>query len=135
MNKIALQLSSVALLFIAACSNTETKEKEEKFPIAQPLVVDTSFSKEYVADIHAMHNVDIRARVKGFIENIYVDEGKPVKAGQLLFAMSNNHYKEELSKSNAMLKNAQAEAKGAELEVKNMQTLLAKKLFLKLSCK
>ena len=128
MNKIALQLSSVALLFIAACSNTETKEKEEKFPIAQPLVVDTSFSKEYVADIHAMHNVDIRARVKGFIENIYVDEGKPVKAGQLLFAMSNNHYKEELSKSNAMLKNAQAEAKGAELEVKNMQTLLAKKI-------
>jgi hypothetical protein len=74
MNKIALQLSSVALLFIAACSNKETKEKEEKFPIAQPLVVDTSFYKEYVADIHAMHSVDIRARVKGFIENIYVDE-------------------------------------------------------------
>ncbi|MFZ4544813.1 MAG: efflux RND transporter periplasmic adaptor subunit [Saprospiraceae bacterium] len=128
MNKIALQLSVLAIFFLAACSKKETKEKEEKYLVAQPLVIDTSFTKEYVADIHAMHDVEIRARVKGFIENIYVDEGKPVKAGQILFSISNNHYKEELGKSKALLNSAIAEAKGAELEVKNIQTLVAKKI-------
>jgi len=128
MNKIALQLSLLALFFLAACSTKETKEKEEKYLVAHPIIIDTSFSKEYVADIHAMHDVEIRARVKGFIEQIYVDEGKPVKAGQILFSISNHHYVEELSKSKALLNSAIAEAKGAEFEVKNIQILVAKNI-------
>jgi len=128
MNKIALQLALLPLVLIGACTTAETKEQKEKYLVAHPLITDTSFTKEYVADIHAMHNVEIRAKVKGFIENIYVDEGKPVKAGQIIFSISNHHYKEELSKSKALLNSAIADAKGAELEVKNIQALLAKKI-------
>lgn len=128
MSKLALQLSSLVLLFMAACSTKENKEAVEKYLVSHPLVIDTFFTKEYVADIHAMHNVEIRARVKGFIEHIYVDEGKPVFAGQILFAISNHHYTEEVSKSKALLNSAIADAKGASLEVKNIQTLFAKKI-------
>lgn len=128
MNKIVLQLSLCAMLLLAACSNDTKKEKEEIYLVSTPLIIDTFFNQEYVADIHAIHNVEIRARVKGFIENIYVDEGKPVKAGQILFSISNHHYLEELSKSKALLNSAIAEAKGAELEVKNTQNLVDKKI-------
>jgi len=128
MVKFSFQLSFVALFFITACSTKANKEKEVNYKVSKPLVIDTSFTKEYVADIHAKHNVEIRARVKGFIEHIYVEEGKPVKAGQVLFAISSHQFKEELSKSKALLNSAIADAKVAELEVKTIQTLLAKKI-------
>jgi len=128
MNKIALQLALLPMVLIGACTTAETKEQKEKYLVAHPLITDTSFTKEYVADIHAMHNVEIRAKVKGFIENIYVDEGKPVKAGQIIFSISNHHYKEELSKAKALLNSAIADAKGSELEVKNIQTLVSKNI-------
>ena len=126
MNNTVLQLVLLPLFLLAACSTNETKEKEEKYLVTYPLIIDTAFTKEYVTDIHAMHNVEIRARVNGYIENIYVDEGKPVQAGQILFSISNHHYVEELTKSKALLKSAIADAKGAELEMKNVQTLVAK---------
>jgi len=125
--KKAFVLLSVCAVIISACSSkNENKSEAEKYSVTSPLVIDTVFTNEYVTDIHAMHNVEIRARVNGYIENIYVDEGKPVQAGQILFSISNHHYVEELTKSKALLKSAIADAKGAELEVKNVQTLVAK---------
>jgi RND family efflux transporter MFP subunit len=128
MYKNALYLAVFTTVFMVACATKETKKSVENYSIALPLILDTAYTKEYVADIHAIHNVEIRARVKGFIEKIYVDEGKAVKAGQILFTISNNHYAEEVSKTKAILSSAIADAKGAELEVKNIQTLLAKNI-------
>jgi len=127
--KKAFVLLSVCAVIISACSSKkESKTKEETYLVTKPLVIDTIFPNEYVTDIHAMHNVEIRARVKGYIENIYVDEGKPVKAGQILFSISNHQYIEELTKFKALIKSAIADVKGAELEVKNVKTLVTKKV-------
>lgn len=119
----------MGLLFSACSSGKKTEPAEpEIFEIFQPLVIDTSYDKTYVADIHSVQNVEIRARVKGFIEKIRVDEGKPVKAGQTLFVFNNLLYREELLKANAQLKNAIAELKVAEVELKNSRTLVEKKV-------
>lgn len=128
MKKTVLHLSICASLFLASCSGNIKEETQEKYMVSLPLVIDTSFNIEYVADIHAINNVEIRAKVKGFIENIYFDEGKPVKSGQILFSISNHHYLEDLSKAKAMLNSASADAKGAELELINTKNLVAKKI-------
>jgi membrane fusion protein (multidrug efflux system) len=57
-----------------------------------------------------------------------VDEGRPVKAGQTLFSISNKEFNQELLKAKAMLKSAIAEAKTAELELQNVKTLFDKKI-------
>jgi RND family efflux transporter MFP subunit len=112
-------------LFIAACSSKTNKEenKAEKFQVTNPVLLDTIYAKEYVAEIQSVQNVEIRARVKGFIEKIYVDEGKPVSAGQVLFTLSSREFREDLLKANAQLKLAVAELKSAEVEIKNSQLL------------
>jgi membrane fusion protein (multidrug efflux system) len=79
-----------------------------------------------VAEIHALQNIEIRTRVKGFIEQIHVDEGKTVNAGQLLFTLSSRSFKEDLLKANAQLKSAHAELKAVEVEVKNTRILIDK---------
>jgi membrane fusion protein (multidrug efflux system) len=127
MKKIVMFIGVCASVCITACSSEqERKVKQEQFPVTSPIVIDTDYNSDYVSDIHAIKNVEIRARVKGYIDKIYVDEGKSVRHGQVLFSISNQEYKEEILKAKAMLKSAIAEAKAAELNLQNVKLLVEK---------
>lgn len=125
-----LPVSFLGLSFgciISACSSgKDDGAVQEKFYVTHPIVTDTIYTSEYVADIHSLQNVELRARVKGYIEKIHVDEGKTVKAGQLLFSISSQEYKQELMKAKAMLTSAIADAKVAEVDRNNVKTLVEK---------
>lgn len=112
----------IALLFLASCnSKKEQKEATGKYTVTNPAVIDTSFTKEYVSQIKSIRNIEIRTQEKGFLQNIYVDEGQYVATGQLLFRIMPKMYEAELLK-------AQAEAKGAEIELLNAKTLADKNI-------
>lgn len=124
------------ILFLALClitascdskkdANVDTIETHE---VVAPLVKDTTYSSEYVAEIQSVKYVEVRSKVKGYIEKIYVDEGQPVKEGQLLFALSFQDFEKELQKANAAYKNAIADLKAAEVEVKNVKLLVEKNI-------
>ncbi len=125
MKRIAMLLGLCALLCHAACtSKKEEKEEEEKYTVTTPLKIDTSFTKEYVSQIKSVRNIEIRAQEKGFLQNIYVDEGQFVKAGQVLFRIMPKMYEAELIK-------AQAEEKSLEIELLNAKTLADKNIISK----
>ncbi len=117
MNRIALLISLCTLVYCTSCT-TKKKEAEEvgKYTVTSPLKVDTSFNKEYVAQIQSVHNIEVRAMEKGYLQSINVDEGRYVKAGQVLFQIMPTMYQAELLK-------AQAAVKEAELEMLNAKTL------------
>ena len=120
MKRIFVLPSFIALLFLVGCnSKKEQKEEEIKFTVTNPVKIDTSFTKEYVSQIRSVRNIEIRAQEKGYLQNIYVDEGQFVKEGQLLFRIMPKIYEAELLK-------AQAEAKAAEIELQNAKTLADK---------
>jgi membrane fusion protein (multidrug efflux system) len=112
------------LAFVLATScNTKKEEttEREKFLVTSPLLMDTSFTKEFVTQIRSKRNVEIRAQEKGFLQGIYVDEGQYVHAGQVLFKIMPKIYEAELLK-------AEAEAKVTEIEYKNAKTLADKNI-------
>lgn len=112
-----------AFLCLASCKSKEKAKEEEtgKYAVTTPLKVDTSFAKEYVSQIRSVRNIEIRAQEKGYLQNIYVDEGQSVKAGQLLFRIMPKIYQAELLK-------AEAEARAAEIELQNAKTLADKNI-------
>lgn len=114
------------LFFISCTENKAADTVREKYLVTNPAAMDTCVKNEYVADIHSLKNVELRARVKGYLDKIFVDEGQPVKQGQILFSISKQEYTEELAKAKANLKSAIADAKAAELDVQNEQTLVSK---------
>jgi RND family efflux transporter MFP subunit len=120
-------------LLMQSCSSSKAADEpqREKFRVIQPSLIDTVYNNEYVAEIQSVQNVEVRARVKGFIEKIYVDEGKPVKEGQVLFTLSGRAFREDLAKANAMLKSATAELKSVEVEIKNTKLLVDKNIISK----
>lgn len=116
MKQTKLFLCVLVLMSLLACQTKKTsKEEIESFIVTNPLVTDTSFIKEYVAEIQSIQNVEIRAKVKGFIESIKVDEGQKVKAGQLLFTIRPREYEVELLKARAEVKKAEVEAQNAKV--------------------
>jgi len=96
------------------------------YQVTSPLVKDTVYYTEYVADIQSVQNVELRARVKGFVEKIFVDEGQMVKAGQLLFSISRQEHEQERLKAQAAHASAVADAKVAEVDLSNVKTLVDK---------
>lgn len=122
MKKNVMITGLMVTLFLVSCnSKKEEKEESTKFTVTNPVVIDTSFTKQYVSQIKSVRNIEIRAQEKGFLQNIYVDEGQYVKAGQLLFRIMPKMYEAELLK-------AQAEEKEAEIELQNAKTLADKNI-------
>ena len=122
MNKLLVFTGLIALLCLTSCTTKkEEKEEETKFVVTNPIKIDTSFTKQYVSQIRSVRNIEIRAQEKGFLQNIYVDEGQFVRKGQLLFRIMPGMYQAELLK-------AKAEAKGAEIELQNARMLADKNI-------
>ncbi|GAB64312.1 putative multidrug efflux pump [Candidatus Jettenia caeni] len=131
-----MYLSVCAALLIPACSSEkEITDNREKYPVTNPVVMDTVYTNDYVADIHSLQHVEIRTRVKGYIEKIHVDEGEIVKDGQILFSLSSQKYEIDLLQAKAMLKSAFADAKAAELDLQNVKMLVEKNIVSKTELK
>ncbi|RNL87899.1 efflux RND transporter periplasmic adaptor subunit [Sinomicrobium pectinilyticum] len=117
MRKILMLTGLCALLCHTSC-NTEKEKKGEgtKYLATTPIRKDTLITKDYVAQVHSIQHIELRAQERGYLQNIYVDEGQFVKKGQLLFRIMPNLYQAELQK-------AEAEAEFAEIEYQNTKKL------------
>ncbi|MFT6815494.1 MAG: membrane fusion protein (multidrug efflux system) [Sphingobacteriales bacterium] len=118
MKNILLFMSVCALFFQSGCNSKHHNEQHEKtkFLITSPLRMDTIITKSYVAQIHSIQHIELRALERGYLKQIFVDEGQFVKQGQLLFQIMPNMYQAEFEKANA-------EVSFAEIEYQNTKSL------------
>ncbi|WAC14960.1 efflux RND transporter periplasmic adaptor subunit [Dyadobacter pollutisoli] len=134
-NLIWAALSALSIITFGCTSKgeriSETKDNLLAIPVLKLNPTNTDMHREYVANIQAVRNVEIYARVRGYLEKVYVDEGKEVKKGQVLFSVNNEEYEAQLAKAKANLQNAIADAKGAELELKRVKLLVEKNVISK----
>lgn len=111
---------SILLLMLTSCNNKkEKKEEETTYPVTSAVKTDTVITKEYVAQIQSLKNIEIRAQEKGFLEKIMVDEGQYVHSGQTLFRIMPQIYQAELLKAKAEVEQAQIELQNASTLAKN----------------
>lgn len=112
---------SILLLHTSCKSEKEKKEAETRFFVTSPLKIDTSIVNEYVCQIHSIRHIELRAQERGYLQEIFIDEGQFVRKGQLLFRIMPNLYEAEQEK-------ARAEAKVAEIEYQNTKRLADAKI-------
>ncbi|MFC0261654.1 efflux RND transporter periplasmic adaptor subunit [Fontibacter flavus] len=117
---------------MSSCSSgngkNANKEKLVNIPVLELKSRDIEVPKTYVCDIQAVQFVEVRAKVEGFVDRIYVDEGQFVKKGQTLFQLTSNEFNEMVNSANAKMMQARAEAKSASLEVERLQVLVDKNI-------
>jgi len=127
-----------ALALAAALSGCSADGKSPEQPAAPEVLpvltlktTEQELFHDYVADVQAVRNVEVRAQVAGFLEQIYVDEGRPVKKGQPLFQLNTSTYQHKLSQAQAALASARAQAAAARVELSRVQLLVNKNIIAK----
>lgn len=85
--------------------------------------------KKYPGAIEGIVNVDIKAQVTGYLDQIYIKEGEYVTAGQSLFRIKGDLYTEQVSNSRAAYEAALAAEKNAQIEVDKQRPLVEGKVY------
>ena len=116
MKKFFIPAICAILLQIGCESHVNKEEEKGKLLVTTPIIMDTAVLQNYVCQIRSVQHIELRALEKGYVQNIYVDEGNFVKKGQMMFQIKPSIYKAELNK-------AEAETKFAEIEFQNTKSL------------
>ena len=121
--------SGILLLLAAACGRQEAPPPPPPPPpavVVSPVPAATvPLYREYVARTEARETVEIRSRVDGFLEKVLFEEGRQVKAGQLLFVIDQRPFKAALQEARGSLAQAQASLSKAKRDVARLQPLVA----------
>jgi len=129
---LSIPILLLAFLTVVSCQSNPNKSKKNKKALEIPVLAleptDVEVPQTYICDIQAVQFVDVRSKVSGFVDNIYVDEGQFVKKGQSLFQLSSEEFNEMVNSARANLMRAKAEQKAALVEVERLQILVDKKI-------
>jgi RND family efflux transporter MFP subunit len=84
--------------------------------VAHPLEREIIEWDEYTGRFEAQQEIEVRARVSGYLDSVHFTEGQMVEAGALLFVIDPRPYEAALLRAQAELKRAQAALVVAESE-------------------
>jgi len=127
--RLAIMMLSLTL---ASCSNTPANsEKEDSDRQAHPVYQvfkatpqAVVLSTNYPAIIQGIENIDIRPKIDGYIEEIYIDEGDEVKKGQRLFKLFAPQYQLDLKTAKAAIITAGSEINNAKIALNRTKLLV-----------
>jgi membrane fusion protein (multidrug efflux system) len=129
-------LSAILLVFLYSCGgnsqggdqpfdpNAPQPVKDYKVLTLSPRKAKVNF--DYPASIQGQQVIEIRPKVDGYVDGIYVKEGATVKKGDLLFRINNPQYEQEEITATAAIKSALADVDAAKMQVEKVKPLVEK---------
>jgi membrane fusion protein (multidrug efflux system) len=132
----SIAMLSFIACFLLNCNRSETGKASvaSVLPEYAVLVVaprPTTLFLDFPATIQGQQNIEIRPKVDGYVESIYVDEGATVKKGQPLFKISAPQYEQEVRTAKADILIAEADVNAAQMQVDKVQPLVDKRIISK----
>jgi RND family efflux transporter MFP subunit len=94
--------------------------------VSQPLVREVADYEDFTGRTEAALQVELRARVSGYLDKVLFKDGADVKKGDVLFEIDPRPYQAELEKAEARLALSEAQLKRAEVDFKRATALLAR---------
>jgi membrane fusion protein (multidrug efflux system) len=86
---------------------------------------------DFPATLQGQQIIEIRPKIDGYIDAIYVSEGATVKKGQLLFRISNPQYEQEVITARASIKSAEADVDASRMQIAKVRPLVEKEIISK----
>jgi membrane fusion protein (multidrug efflux system) len=122
--------ATIALVSLISCGKKRDVGVVNLTPPKYPTALVSTGSAElvtvYPATVRGREDVEIRPRIDGFIDNIFIDEGSAVKQGQILFKINSPQAEQAVATARASVTAAEAQVATAKLNVKRMEPLADK---------
>lgn len=119
---------TVCLLFSMCKNNSTQPENKQQHNVLELSPRHIRIYEDYPATLQGREVIEIRTKVEGYLEELYVDEGAYVTKGQILFRISSPQYEQELRSAEAGILTAQAEVDEAEMNVRKPRPLVDKNI-------
>jgi RND family efflux transporter, MFP subunit len=120
---------AIALLGLASCGNSNQTDSEtaaREYPVMEMSRQEANMQTVYPATIKGQEDIEVKPRVDGYIEAIYVDEGSAVKAGQALFKINSPASEQSLTSAEAAVNSEKARVNTAKVDVERYRPLAEK---------
>ncbi|WP_420347183.1 efflux RND transporter periplasmic adaptor subunit [Pelagibius sp.] len=125
-------LTPVAIaLVLAACDDADQAAEARAVPppppsvtIAKPVVKQIVEDDEFVGRFEAVDEVQVSARVGGYLDQIHFEDGSIVEEGQLLFTIDQRPFRAILGQAEAALQIAQSRYEFAQKELARAEELV-----------
>ncbi len=139
MRKNVVLICIAILLFgVVSCKNGNQAQMGHgpmPFPVQSAEKNDVTVYNKYAANIEGEQNIEIRSKVDGFVDKIYIDEGSKVKKGQLLFKLSAETLNQQVNAAEANIEVAKAQVVSAQVEVEKVTPLVEKNIISEIQLK
>jgi RND family efflux transporter MFP subunit len=129
MSLLARRSALAVTLLLAACGKKEAPvaAKVPEVAVVAAIQKDVSVGGELVATLHGDQDIELRARVEGYLKSFSYKEGSEVKKGQVLFTIDAQPYQAALAQARGAEARAQAAFSKADLDVKRFTPLVAQR--------
>ncbi len=125
-------ISVCTLFLLASCNKKNNPNLKEVAPQYYPTMTVSpqkmTLEDAYPAILKGAEDVEIRPRIDGFVEKVFIDEGVAVKKGQPMFLINSPQSVQNLTTAKAMVNSAQVNLNTAKLNVDRMRPLAEKKI-------
>jgi len=119
---------AAAAFALAACGQPTAQQSgpppAPTVTVANPSTKTITDQDEYVGRFVAIDEVNVRARVSGYLDSIHFTDGQVVKQGDLLFTIDQRPFKIALDQAQANLAQAKANLDFAKTDLERARTLL-----------
>jgi RND family efflux transporter MFP subunit len=126
--KLACWTFICGLIFISSCEekNVYAPPPPPHVTVAHPAWQTVVEHLEFTGNTQAINTVQLRARVQGYLEKVYFQDGSPVKKGQTLFLIQQDTYEAQLKQAEAQILQQKANLEHAALETERYTKLVQK---------
>jgi membrane fusion protein (multidrug efflux system) len=129
--------SVLALMSLNSCGNKNEQAAPPPpgLPVVEVTAKDITGYQTYPVSIEGKINNAVRAKISGYIKQVYVDEGQTVSQGQPLFRLETNVQSQDanaaksgINAAQASMNAAQAAVNAAQVEVDKLKPLVEKNI-------
>ena len=123
---LARPLAVVAALYLLAAAPALAQggpPPPPKVTVAKPVVKDIQEWDDFIGRFEAIDQVDVRARVSGYLDKVLFQDGALVKAGDPLFTIDQRPYRNTAQQAEAAVASAQSRVEFAQGDLERAESL------------
>src|SRR5207302_2843160 len=124
--RLALLIGLVTLAGLNAGCSSSAKTKAPapaEVNVAEVICKQIGDSDEFTGRLEAVHAVEVRPRVSGYLQNVHFKEGEIVREGDLLFQIDARPFQAEVDRLKGDLSQAKAQRSRAQSDFERAERL------------
>ena len=122
-----IRMFTLGVMFVFtfnACKNQKQEPLHPpEIPVVEVVQKDVPIFHEFVGQVYGLYDIPIRARVEGWLDGIYFNEGSSVQKGQLLYSIDHETYQAQVAEKESNLAKAETNLVKAQNDLRRTKPL------------